>query len=187
MDFASIISSAFPEGEALKIAVDGVTIWEKVVTPTIKNLVLSSVEADGTPYNGGLGYKTGYRIRSGGAEGASTYAVCTGFMPCKAGETLYVKCPPAASGKEMLSINVADANRTNLGQLAYNGVYGVFQGGGRSWSDVELANDIYKYTIPTDIQSASDVVFVRVTIQFAVFAEITGEGFIVTVNQEITN
>ena len=66
MMFSDLKSLTVPEGEVTKIAVGGVTIWENM-----KNWVKFSTEADGvTIYNGGLGYKNGYRVRSGGAEAA---------------------------------------------------------------------------------------------------------------------
>lgn len=72
-----------PEGQVRSIHSDESIIWEKHYT----NLVYSSINADGTIYNGGLGYKEGYRIRSGGAE-AEYNSVCTGFIPVKSGDVV---------------------------------------------------------------------------------------------------
>ncbi len=52
---------------------------------SVTNLVPGSIESDGTPYNGGLGYKTGYTLSASAGNPStenarSAYAV-TGFIP----------------------------------------------------------------------------------------------------------
>jgi hypothetical protein len=58
-------------------------------TTPYKNWVLHSINQDGTIYNG-VGYKNGYRVRSGSAEGADSNASCTGFIPAKEGDVIRV-------------------------------------------------------------------------------------------------
>jgi hypothetical protein len=66
-------------------------LWQAV---TYKNWVKYSTESDGiTIYNGGLGYKDGYRIRSGGAESGTKNGVCTGYIPYVKGDKLYIYPP----------------------------------------------------------------------------------------------
>ena len=52
---------------------------------TVTNLVPSSLEADGTPYNNGLGYKTGYTLSvsvgNPSTETARSNRAITGFIP----------------------------------------------------------------------------------------------------------
>lgn len=56
----------------------------------VTNLIPWSVDSDGTPYNGGLGYKRDYRIStSSGAESSATGYACTGFIPVKSGDVIY--------------------------------------------------------------------------------------------------
>ena len=183
MDWSTVKSMAIPEGNVIQIETDGIVIWKLPASYT--NLVPLSTESDGTPYNGGLGYKNGYRVRSGGAEGEQSTCACTGFIPCKAGDTLRVYIPPVSGTRDLYYINVSNASKTNLGQLASNGIYGIFSGSGYTWSDIENDGDIWSFTIPTDITSANDIAFIRVTIAFSQSAETTGEGLIVTVNEEI--
>jgi hypothetical protein len=65
-----------------------VALWRFNLMPFI------STEKDGiTIYNGGLGYKNGYRVRSGGAEVTQQSAVCTGFIPFVKGDKLYIYPP----------------------------------------------------------------------------------------------
>lgn len=65
-----------------------VRIWKGGHT----NLVPLSTEADGkTIYNGGLGYKNGYRLSSSGAEKTQSGSVVTGFIPAKRGDVIRMK------------------------------------------------------------------------------------------------
>lgn len=175
-------------GVSLKqLSVNNVLAWKEPAS--FKNLVPLSVDANDNPYNGGLGYKNGYRVRSGGAEGEASTQVCTGFIPCKAGQTLYIYFPEPENGtSSVTSVNVTDGSKTNLGQLAYNGVYGIFQySGAPTWNDyVTETNRVHKFTIPTNLADSSKIAFVRVTIQFQYTALTTGEGLVVTVDEEIT-
>ena len=45
------------------------------------DLIANSVDEDGNPYNGGLGYKEGYRLNSSGEEVEDASSFCTGFIP----------------------------------------------------------------------------------------------------------
>jgi len=71
------------------------TIWQYSSTtiahnPT--NVLRNSINADGTPYNGGQGWKTGYTINaSSGGESAQNYYEVTGFMPFKKGDVFRMK------------------------------------------------------------------------------------------------
>lgn len=60
-------------------------------TANYTNKVLTSIESDGSPYNGGLGYKSGYRISSSGVEKSASGYGCTGFIPVNAGDTVRIK------------------------------------------------------------------------------------------------
>ena len=48
---------------------------------TYTNLIPKSVDIDGSLYNNGKGYKTGYRINSSGQEAQQDGMCCTGFIP----------------------------------------------------------------------------------------------------------
>lgn len=52
------------------------------------NMLTQAVDANGSPYNGGQGWKSGYRLNSSGAETAQSGAYVTGFMPFRQGDTM---------------------------------------------------------------------------------------------------
>lgn len=51
-------------------------------------LLKKSINSDGTPYNNGKGYKSGYRLNSSGVETAQSGVAVTGFMPVKIGDKI---------------------------------------------------------------------------------------------------
>ena len=116
MSFFDRAQSVTFAGKAVeKLVLDGKKIWEAV---SFKNWVRDSTEADGmTIYNGGLGYKDGYRIRSGGAEASSSGITISGFIPYKKGDRLYIY-PPFFGGNTENTINFYNAAFEHLGQIA---------------------------------------------------------------------
>ena len=121
MDFANLKSLTIPEGEVVSITVGGVEIWKSGYT----NLVPLSTEADGvTIYNGGKGYKDGYRVRSGGAEQEQLQTAITGYIPFVKGEKLYIY-PPFVGANTSNTVNFYDSGFNCLGQVAEpSGYYG---------------------------------------------------------------
>ena len=169
-----------------KLELAGKKIWEAI---RYKNWVKYSTESDlKTIYNGGLGYKNGYRVRSGGQEGESAYGTCTGFIPCKAGQVLRIYHPSqyAFAERQAASINVCDSSGANLGQLAMNGKYGVFSTWGYTWANnVADVNGVKTITIPTSLTDANKIAFVRITVGFSELQYVDGSSLIVTVDEEI--
>lgn len=162
----------------VELYINGVLVWKS----GYKNWVKYSTEADGkTIFNGGLGYKNGYRVRSGGAERAQADATCTGFIPVKAGDVIGIGGAQLGGNSNSNAINVYDASHTNLGQVVenYNGNgYGIFADGVLSnWNKGTVKNGCFYWTVP----SGENIACVRVT------ARMNGNGanMIVTVNEEI--
>lgn len=56
----------------------------------VTNQIPISVDMDGSIYNG-IGYKEGYRLGSSGTESTESGSFVTGFIPCKVGDTVYMK------------------------------------------------------------------------------------------------
>ena len=70
------------------------TISDPGGEPMFTNALTKAVNSDGTPYvgtNGEVGYKTGYRLGSGGSESSSSAHCCTGFIPVKYTDKVRVK------------------------------------------------------------------------------------------------
>lgn len=181
MMFSDLKKLVIPEGEVNKITVGGVTIWENM-----KNWVKFSTEADGvTIYNGGLGYKNGYRIRSGGAETSQADASCTGFIPLKAGDVVRMSGYDAFFFSAQNAINVYNADKENIGQAVANvpsNGYGIFGSGASypsyGWASVtENPDGVYVWVAPP----YNAIAFMRVT----GYTLDDGSKMIITVNQEI--
>lgn len=165
-------------GVALKqLFINGVQVWKS----GYKNWVRYSTEADGvTIYNGGLGYKNRYRVRSGGAEASSTHATCTGFIPVSPGDTVRLSAYDVKYVGAENAINVSDASRANLGQIVsnYNNSYGCFAGSGQNWDDVIFEKpSVYKWIVP----DGYGIAHIRVTL----YTNGLAEDMIVTINEEI--
>lgn len=182
MDFSNITGITTPEGDVVKIEVGNTVLWEAV---TYKNWVKYSTEADDiTIYNGGLGYKDGYRIRSGGLEGEASNASHTGYIPIKAGYVVYMSGYPVLNNTTANAINVYDSTHTNIGQAVGNmpsNGYGIFASTYKAygWNSVtEISTGVYKWVVPPD----EDIAYIRVT------GDTAGDGskMIVTVNEEIS-
>lgn len=181
IDFSQLKSITIPEGEVAQITVNGEIVWKGGHT----NLVPLSTTEDGkTIYNGGKGYKDGYRVRSGGLEGAMGSASCTGYIKAKAGDTVRWSGATLDGGGSDNAINVFDSSYTNLGQIAQNSDpgYGIFAESAYlnyNWRSVmESANGVLIWVVPP----IANIAFFRLT------GRTNGDGrnLIVTVNEEIT-
>lgn len=184
MDFLNLKSLIIPEGEVAEIVCNGVVLWKSGYT----NRVPLSTEDDGkTIYNGGLGYKNGYRVRSGGAEGVSSDSACTGFIPVKSGDAVYVSGMPWFTGASSANaLNVSDSSFTNIGQftMGQNAKYGIFSSAYLNYtasSVVEVKPGVWKWIVPP---ADSGVAYIRVS-GYEIGNTALGSNMIVTVNEEI--
>jgi hypothetical protein len=179
MDFANLKSLTIPGGEVKEIYCGDVLLWKGGYT----NLVPLSTEADGkTIYNGGLGYKNGYRVRSGGLEAAQSTSVCTGYIPFVKGDKLYIS--PAFSGNNINNaINFYNGSYEVLGQVCDNdsayGICGVQVNAfkttlGDGVSILDLSNNT--------VSGVENIAFVRITNNYQVAS---GAEMIITKNEEI--
>lgn len=72
-----------------KIYVGQIDLSDK---PDYTNQIPLSINSDGTPFNGGQGWKTGYRIsKSSGSESAMADYECTGFIPVANNSKIRIK------------------------------------------------------------------------------------------------
>lgn len=162
----SQIKSLTINGISLKqLFINGLSIWSK-----FKNWVRYSTETDGTTiYNGGLGYKNGYRVRSDGAEATQSGAACTGYIPVTAGDVIRVSgCTWDSSVSS--AINAFDSSFTNLGQVVGNGGdYGYSHfGQGNSWAahgqhSIVQTDSYYEWIVPPYVSSSIHCAYIRIT------------------------
>ena len=87
-------------------------------TATTNQLPLA-VDTDGALYNGGQGWKAGYRLNSSGAEVAQNGAFVTGFMPFKRGDIMALENVGLPANKSVANtswcyVTVYDANKNKL-------------------------------------------------------------------------
>ena len=182
MNLAQVKELVIPEGEVRRIEKDGTVLWKSGHT----NRVSLSINEDGSIYNGGLGYKDGYRVRSGGAEGEHGGCSCTGYIPVSGGDVVRIYPVNAdtlsASGN---AINVYDASFTHLGQAASNSNYGIFKTtySAYSWGNacVSEGGGIYRWTVPP---AAAGVAYIRLSLYDNVNGA-PGAKMILTINEEI--
>ena len=69
-------------------AVTGDVVITAAAVASRTDVLRQSVSSDGTPYNGGTGYKSGYRLNSGGKEAAASGVYCSGFIPITNAQTI---------------------------------------------------------------------------------------------------
>ena len=182
MNFANVKSLKIPEGEVKEIRVGGVVIWKSGYT----NLVPLSTTEDGKTIYNGVGYKNGYRLRSGGAEASHGSASHTGFIRAKGGNVVRLSGYDAAKVDTANAINVYDSTHTNLGQITPNyssAGYGIFgstykeYGWGNAKGVKEEKTGVWAWTVPPN----ASIAYIRVT----GFTGANGSKMIVTVNEEI--
>lgn len=185
MDFSLFKKLSIDGVELKQLFVDGIQVWKT----GYKNWVPYSTESDGvTIYNGGLGYKDGYRVRSGGAEAANSYSTITGFIPFNKGDVLRIY-PKFIGLNNINAINFSDGNFNNLGQINDNGAaYGICA----TNTDNYLTSVIDGISTLTYTDSIDQSIrYVRIThfilANEGVTSEIKSGGeVVVTVNEEIS-
>lgn len=167
-----------------KLELAGRMIWEAV---TLKNWVKLSTESDGqTIYNGGLGYKNGYRIRSGGAETTASNTACTGFIKVDPGDVIRLSGWDLMTSGSQNAINVSGSDFANLGQITAQGSnYGIFTQSEYSayrWASiVEESTGVWRWIVPP---ADSGVAYIRVS-GYKASSSNPGADMIITINEEI--
>ena len=138
-------------------------------TSVYTNQIPLSTEADGTLYNNGQGFKTGYRISgSSGNESAQDGTEVTGFIPVKYGDTVYLK-GIVDDGTHIIALY--NSNHEKIVSLTTSQI------------PVTLDGSVSSFTIPTaaitNASSNTDYAFIRLSA-----TQITADS-IITVNEPI--
>lgn len=184
MDFRNFKKLNIGGVDLVELFINGIRVFKA----GYKNWVRYSTTEDGkTIYNGGLGYKNGYRIRSGGAEGEQAHTTCTGFIPVKAGDVVRISGCDFGSSSNGNAINVSNSSFTNIGQFTmFPAAYGILAVGasyGKYNHDsvVKEKDGVWKWIVPP---AASGVAYIRVS-GFNVEAVYPSANLIVTINEEV--
>ncbi|MBO5778902.1 MAG: hypothetical protein J6R82_04975 [Clostridia bacterium] len=189
MNFANMKSITIPEGKVKRILSGSTVLWKSGYT----NQVRLSINTDGSIYNGGLGYKDGYRVRSGGAEAAYTPVTITGYIPYKKGDKLYIY-PPFTGGNTENTVNFYDSTFANLGQVTDSGaMYGMCQVSGNPFK-TQLVNGVTVLDISSvTVAGVENIAYVRIGNYIKTSSNMStpsiiqsGSEMIITKNEELT-
>lgn len=163
----------------IKVISGNSTSSMKQFPPPMTNQVPISTDADGSIYND-IGYRVGYRVRSGGAEIESEYCICTGYIPFKKGDTLRIY-PNFSGGNTENAINFFDGDLNCFGQVVDGGTcYGS--------CTLEYKTSIIDGVTTLTLSAAnSDIIrYVRITHWYWVTGINKGKNMIVTVNEKLS-
>lgn len=157
-----------------------VTTVQEETEPSYINQVLTSVDTDGSVYNG-TGYQEGYRLNSSGTTSELEGAVNSGYIPYS-GEVIRIYGTTNGTvGYSGNYILFADAGFSRLGQYSMNGMVDY----GSTWTELNgkymLTFDPAACVNDTVSGVAAQAKYIR-----ASFAVCDGGEFIVTLDEEIT-
>ena len=104
-------------------AVTGDVVITAAAVAIRTDVLRQSVSSDGTLYNGGTGYKSGYRLNSSGNESAASGVYCSGFIPMVSTKTIEfdgIELPAASSvGNSYYTIHFYDSTFTRVAMNQY--------------------------------------------------------------------
>lgn len=104
-------------------AVTGNVVITAAAVVSRADVLRQSVSSDGTPYNGGTGYKSGYRLNSRGNEAAASGVYCFGFIPMVSTQTIEfdgIELPAASRvGNSNYTIHFYDSTFTHIAKSQY--------------------------------------------------------------------
>lgn len=152
--------------------------------PTYTNLVPTSINSDGSIFNG-TGYKDGYRLNSSGTETAQAGSSVTGFIPFSIGDTLRIGGENVLWNWEDTTLNAfIYAYDSNFQRLTSK------QSVANNYGKIQKVNGVYTYTLgeQAEIISGSGgftIISHVSTAYIRVSAICNGENLIITKNQEI--
>lgn len=125
-----------------------------------------AVDTGGSLYNGGQGWKAGYRLNSSGVEVAQDGAFVTGFMPFKQGDTMALENVGLPANESVANtswcyVALYDANKTKL----YTSYSKYVMAANKNNVTVDANNYVTKWTLNYWPKSndLSDVAFVRLS------------------------
>lgn len=139
---------------------------ETSTEPSYENKILTSIESDGTPYNGGTGYKEGYRLNSTGVEKAASDLVVSGFIPYN-GENIELTIPNIATTNSYNYLHLYDSSFVMIAPVDDNGskldgsYHGLPNWVSKFGATMEVGTDTTKYIIPASLVTKYNVSYLR--------------------------
>jgi len=144
------------------------------------NQIPISTDSSGNHFNGGKGWKTGYRLSlSGGGESALANYECTGFIPCTATDDICIK-DIGINNENNSNITCYDSNKQPISVNGSNkgtSLYQLFVTDGTYKGNGVYASSLTNCSLFTNL---SNVAYIRIG-----SSRITDES-IVAINQNIT-
>lgn len=185
MDFTKLKKLSIGGVELKQLFIDGIQVWKA----GYKNWVRYSTEADGvTIYNGGLGYKNGYRLSSSGSLSEQSGTTTTGFISVTGTDVIrmggipWIPAGPNDGASRVSYISFFDASFAVLGSynVAVVNGQGVNTPRGIVTSCVVTTDDNVVTTFEPKFSDVSNIAYVRLN------GWGDGANMIVTINEEIT-
>ena len=163
--------------------------------PSYINQIPLSTDSSGAIYNGGLGYKNGFRLSSSGEEKANAASFVTGFIPVKAGDVIRFSGAYIAGEAAVMNNYMFKANHTKVtGSTTINGVsidynpltpYSFFASPKKEtvrvlYGPMEI-DETNQRVLSMTIPNTGGIAYARFTLNVA-----DGANAIITINEEIT-
>ena len=143
-------------------AVTGNVVITAAAVVSRTDVLRKSVSSDGTLYNGGTGYKSGYRLNSGGHEFAASGVYCSGFIPMISTQTIEfegIELPAAPSvGNSLYTIHFYDSTFTRIAKNQYQ-AHDVFRTASIGAGTTDNSGNYIKTFKPTGVSGLAYIRF----------------------------
>lgn len=160
------------------VLIDVVVASAGTTIQTWLNLIPTSIDTDGSIYNG-TGYKTNTRLSSSGAAKSQDGCVATGFIPAKSGDVIRL------GGDYPWYISTANNNYLCAYDSNFAFIGGVYNTIGAHSYTKNIASS-YEVGDVTTVTLISDANIAYIRASWGLNWDNDGSGMIVTINQEIT-
>lgn len=160
--------------ELQQLSINGIPVW--AAPPSYTNWVPTSIDTDGSVYNG-CGYKEVLRLNSSGAVKEKTNSVVTGFIPAKGGDVVRIAGVNWAYSSSANYICAYDSAFAHIGAGTSQGsVYTT-----RVWESMTADGEMGIVKLaPLD-----NIAYIRVSSAGDNTKQEKGDKMIVTINEEI--
>lgn len=175
MGGTDITSTAYSNGVITINRVTGNIVITVVASKPRVNVLPNAVDENGNPYNGGQGWKSGYRLSSSGAESTSASNQVTGFIPAIKGQTMTLEDIelPATNytGYNTCYIAVYDSSKTCIKSNYSKDWYAIGTNAGTADSNNHITS--ITFNEGTSHQDLSEMAYVRIsTLQMSASSKI---------------